>query len=317
MLDGLVATNYCHIKLTGDQPLFSWRLVSLDGKSVTAFNGLRIDVDCSLEELEKSADPNTMVWVIPAVYSILSNIEKTRRTLQHLQPFTHALRQFHDQGGVVASTCNGSFMLAAAGLLDQHSALMHWKSEQNFKQLFPHISIDTRSNLADYGRVICTIGGRSSDAQLVLHFAQRYCGRELALSTAKLLMVDINVTPQTAFRELEPDGDHHDGLVRRAQLIMLESLHQSIRLDDIAADLNISGRQFKRRFVSAVGITPIKYLQQQRMRRACQLLETTERPSAQIGEAVGYRDEASFRRLFKRTIGVSASEYRRQFKHAS
>ncbi|TGG90619.1 hypothetical protein E4656_18005 [Natronospirillum operosum] len=61
---------------------------------------------------------------------------------------------------------------------------MHWRSEANFRQLFPGVRTDTRSVLADYGRIICTTSGAQTAYHLVLHLAERYGSRQLALTSA-------------------------------------------------------------------------------------------------------------------------------------
>ena len=50
-----------------------------------------------------------------------------------------------------------------------------------------------------------------------------------------------------------------------------------------------------------------------RVEEAKQMLETLTLGVDQVGEAVGYEDPASFRRLFKRVAGITPASYRRKF----
>lgn len=70
---------------------------------------------------------------------------------------------------------------------------------------------------------------------------------------------------------------------------------------------------FARRFRNATGKSPMQYVQAMRIEEARQLLETTNKPVAEIGEEVGYLDPSSFRRLFKRQTGLSPAEHRNMF----
>ena len=67
-------------------------------------------------------------------------------------------------------------------------------------------------------------------------------------------------------------------------------------------------RTFKRRFRAATGMSPIEYVHLVRLEAAKQPLETAER----IALEVGYEDAAFFRRLFRRHVQLTPSEYRKR-----
>jgi transcriptional regulator GlxA family with amidase domain len=56
------------------------------------------------------------------------------------------------------------------------------------------------------------------------------------------------------------------------------------------------------------------YVQAMRIEEAKQILETTDMPIDDVGHEVGYVEPASFRRLFRRSVGVTPSAYRRRFQ---
>lgn len=315
LVDGLITLNYCHIKAGGEEPLFEWVTASMDGQPVMPFNGLQLTPDCSIREAY--ADTGTpldeQIWVVPSIYDAISRQSKIATALDHLQPMVEVVADHYRRGGRVASCCTGSFLLAAAGLFDHYPALMHWRSEYNFRRLFPEVRVDTRSLLADYGRVICTTGGAQTAHQLILHLAEKHGSPDLARAGAKMMQVDRYPTPPAVYSATDDDRPHNDELVRMAQAQFRESLHGSVSIEEAARGLNISSRQFKRRFQQAIGLSPLKYLQKERLKRACQLLENSRLTSARIALEVGYQDESNFRRLFKRELGMTMEKYRDQF----
>jgi transcriptional regulator GlxA family with amidase domain len=315
LIDGLITLNYCHIKAGGEGPLFEWVTVSMDGDPVTPFNGMKLTPDCSIHDA--FADTGTaledQIWVVPSIYDAISRQSKIVDALARLQPMVSVVAEHYRRGGQVASCCTGSFLLASAGLFEHFPALMHWRSEMNFRHLFPGVRVDTRSVLADYGRITCTTGGAQTTYQLVLHLAEKYGSRDLALTASKMMQVDRFPTPPSVYSATDDDQPHNDELVRLAQARFRESLHQSVSMEVAAQQLNISSRQFKRRFQQATGVSPLKYLQKERLKRACQLLENSHLTSARIALDVGYQDESNFRRLFKRELGMTMEKYRQQF----
>jgi transcriptional regulator GlxA family with amidase domain len=76
----------------------------------------------------------------------------------------------------------------------------------------------------------------------------------------------------------------------------------------------IPERTLKRRFKAATGGTLIEYLQNLRIEEAKRLLESGQLPVDEISVAVSYDDASFFRRLFKRSTGLTPSQYRRLFQ---
>ncbi len=81
-------------------------------------------------------------------------------------------------------------------------------------------------------------------------------------------------------------------------------------LDFLAEQLDQSRSNFSRKFVLLVGMAPMRYLMNWRMQLASRMMLTTHDNIAQIAEKVGYESQAAFSRVFKRTFGVTPTEYR-------
>jgi transcriptional regulator GlxA family with amidase domain len=96
----------------------------------------------------------------------------------------------------------------------------------------------------------------------------------------------------------------------RARYLMSEHPDRPHTTASLAKDVGMSGRQFRRRFQDVYGKTPRRYLAEARLRRAAELLRTTDWGIQQIAQAVGYRNVAAFDRSFKRAFGVTPSAVR-------
>jgi transcriptional regulator GlxA family with amidase domain len=73
-------------------------------------------------------------------------------------------------------------------------------------------------------------------------------------------------------------------------------------------------RTFKRRFTQATEMAPLDYVQRLRIEFAKRRLEQSDTTVEAISWAVGYEDPTFFRRLFRRTAGVSPAVYRRRYR---
>jgi transcriptional regulator GlxA family with amidase domain len=124
--------------------------------------------------------------------------------------------------------------------------------------------------------------------------------------------VDGARTSQRPFMSVQKE--YAEPLIRRAIEWLTSNITKPVSIDDLATAMHVSYRTLNRRFLDITGMTPLTYLQALKIERAKELLESTPGDFEEITEKVGYEDVSSFRRLFKRSTGLSPAQYRRQFK---
>jgi AraC family transcriptional regulator len=95
-----------------------------------------------------------------------------------------------------------------------------------------------------------------------------------------------------------------------------EGLDQSLRLTNLARRSGFSPFHFHRRFVSAVGETPVRHVMRLRMERAAYLLAVTDDPVLSTAIQVGFTTHETFSRAFRRHFGTSPTGYRDAAKRA-
>jgi AraC-like DNA-binding protein len=87
---------------------------------------------------------------------------------------------------------------------------------------------------------------------------------------------------------------------------------EPVKIEELAKIVHLSPSQFERRFKKVFNISPIKHILNVRIRAGCNLLSTTNDTVAAIAVEAGFYDHSHFTRGFKRVMGVSPSEYRKQ-----
>jgi AraC-like DNA-binding protein len=108
-----------------------------------------------------------------------------------------------------------------------------------------------------------------------------------------------------------PRGGLSAGVLRRVCEHIESHLENNISLEALAADVRLSVYHFARAFRQSMGISPHRYVMQQRVKKAQQLLAATDLSLANIAVAAGFADQSHFSRHFHRLVGTTPSGFRR------
>lgn len=227
-----------------------------------------------------------------------------------------AVRRAHAAGATLAALCSGTFVLAAAGVLDGRRATVHWLDGDRLAARFPRVRADTNSLYVNDANV-WTSAGTAASIDMCLALLRVAHGAYVAEQIASVMLVaparaaDLpqptpSLAPPSALdRAL---GDAH---VRQA---VLDDLSRPWTVRDMAARAGYSERGFARRFTAATGMTPLQWLLGQRVFAAQSLLEATDLPVAVIASRCGFGTPVSMRTHFARQVGVTPSAYRRRHR---
>lgn len=96
-----------------------------------------------------------------------------------------------------------------------------------------------------------------------------------------------------------------------------KNYHTEININEYAAAHHMSVSWFIRGFKEYTDSTPTQYILSLRISNAQILLETTDYNITEIAEIVGYENPLYFSRLFKKQVGVSPSDFRKQLRDQS
>ena len=105
-----------------------------------------------------------------------------------------------------------------------------------------------------------------------------------------------------------------DPFLTKALIAMHESPDQSWTIHKLAEVAGMSRSSFAQRFKEVVGIPPLTYLLDYRLRLAARYLRLQQNSISRISELVGYASDSTFSQAFKRVYGVSPKAYRQQYQ---
>jgi transcriptional regulator GlxA family with amidase domain len=214
----------------------------------------------------------------------------------------------------VTSVCTGAFLLARAGLLDGRRATTHWASCGELARRHPEIEVDPDPIFVRDGNVT-TSAGVTAGMDLALALVEEDLGRELALETARWLVLFLKrpggqaqFSAQLAAQMAEREP------LRELQQWLPDHVEEDLSVPALARRANMSERNFARAFRDETGMTPAAYVEVTRVERARIALETGDLPVEAIARQTGFGTVETMRRAFRRRVGVSPAGYRGRFR---
>ncbi|SDO69348.1 Transcriptional regulator GlxA family, contains an amidase domain and an AraC-type DNA-binding HTH domain [Pedococcus dokdonensis] len=225
------------------------------------------------------------------------------------------IRGAHARGATILSICTGAFVLGETGLLDGLTAVTHWRYAEQFAARFPRTQVSMDVLYLDQGQIV-TGAGTAAGIDAVLHIVRRELGSTVATRIARRMVVPPQrdggqrqyveaPVPETDCESMQPVLNH-----------IAENLDAPHTVPDLARLAMMSERTFARRFVAETGTTPHKWIVQQRVLRARELLESTDLPVESVASHSGFGSAALLRTHFQTVVGTSPQRYRREFSRA-
>jgi len=282
-------------------PFFDVAIASVDGRPIQCLNKIQVQPHIGISEVT-----HTDLLIIASATYIEAILEKNPEVVSWI-------RRQYQQGAHVASICTGVFLLAETGLLDGKCATLHWGFTEVFRCRYPQVKLQEDRMFIDQDRLYCS-AGVNAGMDLSLYLVEKFCGRPMALQSAKTMILDLGRESQSPYLSYLFSKDHGDPLILKAQKWMEEHFREAIDYDQLAKKFRVSRRSLERRFKQATGATPLGYLQKLRVEEAKRLLEEGRQTFNEIAYQVGYEDIPFFRRLFSRLSGLRPKEYQQRFK---
>jgi AraC family transcriptional activator FtrA len=225
-----------------------------------------------------------------------------------------SLRRARAEGKRILSLCSGAFVLAAAGLLDGHTATTHWSECAELARMYPRVRVDPRVLYVDEGNLL-TSAGSAASLDLCLHVVQRDYGTEIAARIARDLVVPLHRPGgQAQYIETPMPSPAGPDLFGDTLAWLREHLQAPVTVSDLAERAAMSPRTFARRFLASTGTTPLQWILAERIRLAQRLLETSGLPVDAIAHQSGFGTADNLRKHFGRAVRTTPQSYRRAFQ---
>ena len=174
-----------------------------------------------------------------------------------------------------------------------------------------HLARASNERVSEFGVILYAIerevtSGRPGSKAITAHLAQI-----LLIQAARLYLVETGGVTSDALH----------GLLHRDLGPALALIHRQPEehwtVASLAERANMSRSAFSAIFTKVLGVPPVQYLREHRMRTACRLLQDSTLGLKEVSSRVGYDSVSAFSSAFKRYSGSAPGDFRRQDLPAS
>jgi transcriptional regulator GlxA family with amidase domain len=268
-------------------------------------SGVPMPVQRAIDEIEA-----TDIVIVPSLM-----VHGTGWKIGRYPRLVQWLRRMHERGALLCSACSGIFLLAETGLFDHKDATVHYAYARAFSAVHPAVPVHPERVLVVSGarEELISCGASTTWHDLVLYLIARFASATDAQEVARMFALQWHQDGLAPYITFEGKRDHGDAQIESAQQWLSKNFSVANPVAEMVKRSKLAERTFKRRFAAATSLTPIAYVQRLRIEDAKRRLERTRDSVDEISWRVGYEDPAFFRRLFKRTTGMSPGAYRKRF----
>ena len=200
-------------------------------KKVEFYNGLfAVNPHTNISAITK-----THLIIIPSLnYNYQQTVKENKLLIDWIQ-------KQYKHGAEIASICTGAFLLASTGVLDGKTCSTHWAVADNFRTMFPEVTLQTDKVITDENGIY-TNGGAYSFLNLVIYLVEKYYDRQTAIFCSKVFQIEIDRQSQSAFTIFTGQKLHGDEMVKKAQAYIESKLDEKYPVEHLSSRFAV-GRQ--------------------------------------------------------------------------
>jgi transcriptional regulator GlxA family with amidase domain len=277
-------------------------VASVQGGPVKTADGVALVTESMRSLRRKPID----TLVVPGAFTV-DDATRDRALIQWVRRRAASCRR-------VCSVCIGSFLLAAAGVLDGRRVTTHWMHALLLATRHPRVTVEPDAVFVRDG-AIWTSAGVTTGIDLALALIEQDAGRDLAMSVARILVVYLRRSGgQSQYSALlAAQAESESGAFGELERWISEHLNSNLKVEALAERVRMSPRNFARVYAATRGRTPAKAVEAFRLDAARRRLEETDDRIEFIAKVCGFGSKEQMRCAFLRNMKIPPREYRRRF----
>jgi len=216
---------------------------------------------------------------------------------------------------VKVSVCMGTFFFAELGWLDGKKATTHWAAVNKLKNDYPKVRVMGEA-LYQWDGDVWSSGGVTSGIDMMLALVTKDFGLEVAIRTAKLLVVYLlRDGRQSQFSiPMEFQVQSNDQTMITLIAWLEQRLDKTTSVKDMADFSNVSVRKLHNLCQQMFDIGPAQLLSEMKMENARTQLLKNNSSIKEIAFRLGFSQATAFSKAFSRRYGIAPMKYRDAYR---
>ena len=281
--------------LTSQQELYRWSVLTPDDKPVASSAALEFQPNLPLA----NARELDALFVCAGI-----NVRKNWNAA-----FGTALRRLAAGGMPLGALCTAPYLLARAGVLDDHCCTVHWEYLASMREEFPRLNV--KDDIFEIDRKRYTCAGGTAPLDMMLYLVSRDYGRELAFAISEEFTVERirgpGETQDVSVRNQTPGAP---GYLSEAVQLMKHNVSERLFVEEIADYLHVSSRQLERAFKRYFNRSPSQYYLRLRLNAARNLLRHSSMTVGAIAIEAGFKSLQHFSKCYFDHFNVRPTQER-------
>jgi len=288
--------------------LFTTYWLGVDDKDVAITVGNKTPVT-TIEVEGALLNTDIDALLIPGFWT--NNPRHVERTMQTYKPLVSALKRlpvYTQLWGYCTAVC----LMAAAGRIDKQQATATWWLADYVENNYPTVdwSFSQTYTFEGKNRTASGLNGYLPIAQTLI---EEQLGHEVLRDIIDLMIIpkpEKSAQPFTQIKLMKLN----DNLLRELYIWVERTPATDLTIPVLAKHLKQTERTLARKVKQATNLPLAGFMRLIKLHQASELLIYSRRPINLISDALGFSDDAAFRRTFKKVSTYTPSEYRQEFQ---
>ncbi|WP_426400568.1 GlxA family transcriptional regulator [Ralstonia sp. R-29] len=275
---------------------YTWSIYSPTGTTVQASNGIEVH---PTRPVDATQLPDVM---------IVCGGTRIRDVVD--AELCDTLAATAQRGIPLGGICTGAYALMQAQLLDGYRCSVHWENRTALQEAFPHVQFADELFVVDRDRLTCT--GGTAPIDMMLNLVGMRFGQRMAAQVAEQFVLE-RIRGTTDVQPIPVDmrvGALRTELIEVLRL-MEANIEEPLSLEELTRLVNLSQRHLQRMFKCYLNVSPTHYYLTLRLKRARDLLRTTNASIARVTAVCGFHSQCHFSKAYRAQFGYAPSHERR------
>jgi len=283
-----------------------WAAIELESVSVTTSNK---DMEVSISPSAKISDPSLDAILLPGFWA--TGIHQLEPILNNHKTLQKAIKGLSTQIGIL-SYCTSVCLLAESGRLNQQSATSTWWLAEHLQQNYPKITWNFSKTCVFQGKD-ATASGVNGYLPIAQKLIAQYCGQDILRDIVDLMVVPKPNNNNQSFQFISL-MQLDDKLMQQVYLWSENTPAQQLSIKALAGALNLTERTVSRKVSALTKLSCGQFMRLVKLYQATEYLIYGSDTVSSIASRLGFSDDASFRRTFKKVLSYTPNEYRQAFR---